>query len=256
MLIFKLAVVPLALLLLGIVERRHGPRIAGWLAGFPVIAGPLLLFVSLDHGKAFGSAAALAAFFGLLPWLSFSTVYAYCARFWGWGWSAVAGFSAWAIVATVIVALQGRSTLLQILPFAAILGAIWIYPNGKASDEPREHGWWPLAVRVLAGAVLTFVIARFSDSIGSRWSGTFMTFPVMGSIVAIANHIEFGKRAVQDAAAGMALGLVSVAIFCFVLAQALERTGIGAAFGLAILAAGLAHVLTWRVFRSGNRAEA
>ncbi len=91
MLILKLIVVPLALLLLGITERVHGPRAAGWLAGFPVIAAPLLLFITLDNGPAFGSAAALAALFGLVPWLSFGTVYAWCARYYDWPLCAAAG---------------------------------------------------------------------------------------------------------------------------------------------------------------------
>ena len=67
MLILKLTIVPLALLVFGIVERLHGPRVAGWLAGFPIVGGPLLLFVTLDHGIAFGSQAALGAYFGLVP---------------------------------------------------------------------------------------------------------------------------------------------------------------------------------------------
>ena len=66
LLILKLTIVPLALLIFGIVERLHGPRIAGWLAGFPIVGGPLLVFVTLEQGK-FGSAAALGAYFGLVP---------------------------------------------------------------------------------------------------------------------------------------------------------------------------------------------
>src|SRR6266481_5902827 len=50
LLILKLTIVPLALLVFGIVERLHGPRVAGWLAGFPIVGGPLLAFVTLDHG--------------------------------------------------------------------------------------------------------------------------------------------------------------------------------------------------------------
>jgi hypothetical protein len=69
LLILKLTIVPLGLLLFGIVERLHGPRVAGWLAGFPIVGGPLLLFMTLDHGLAFGAQAALGAYFGLLPWL-------------------------------------------------------------------------------------------------------------------------------------------------------------------------------------------
>ena len=78
MLILKLTIVPLALLLFGIAERLHGPRIAGWLAGFPIVGGPLLVFVTLEQGNDFGSQAALGAYFGLVPWLAFTATYACC----------------------------------------------------------------------------------------------------------------------------------------------------------------------------------
>ena len=80
LLILKLTIVPLALWLFGVIERAHGPRVAGWLAGFPIVGGPLLAFITLDHGNAFGSQAALGAYFGLVPWLAFTATYAFCAR--------------------------------------------------------------------------------------------------------------------------------------------------------------------------------
>ena len=52
MLILRLIIVPLAVLLLGITERVHGPRVAGWLSGFPVIAGPLLVFLASEGANA------------------------------------------------------------------------------------------------------------------------------------------------------------------------------------------------------------
>ncbi len=249
MLILKLIVVPLAVLLLGITERVHGPRAAGWLSGFPVIAAPLLLFITLDHGTAFGAAAARAAFFGLVPWLGFSTVYAWCARHAGWGWCALAGFAAWGVIALFVVAVQGISPWFEALPFAAALGAMWLHPNTRVADEERVHRWWRLAVRMVAGAAMTFVVARFAGTIGSRWSGTFTTFPVVGSIVAISNHVEHGRRAVQEAVAGMVFGIVSVEVFCFALYQLLGQVPVWQAFALALAAAMAAHLVTWQMTR-------
>ena len=50
---------------------------------------------------------------------------------------------------------------------------------------------------------------------GTRWSGLFTTFPVMGSIIAISSHLQYGRHAVQEAVAGMSMGLASVGAFCF-----------------------------------------
>ena len=249
MLILKLTIVPLALLLFGAIERRHGPRVAGWLSGFPIVGGPLLLFLTLDQGPAFGAQAALGAYFGLVPWLCFSMTYAWCARSLRWTWCAVISFSVWTAVAFLAVHLQDASRWLEILPFAAFIGAQFCFPRGEPSDEEREHVWWGTPARMIAGASLTLIITQFSTALGTHWSGIFTTFPVMGSIIAISSHLQYGRHAVQEAVAGLSMGLASVGVFCFAVYILLGITGIGAAFGAGLLACTTAHALTWLLFK-------
>jgi hypothetical protein len=249
-LILKLTIVPLALLVLGIIERLHGPRLAGWLSGFPVVAMPLLLFISLEHGPAFGSAAALGAWFGLVPWLAFTMTYAFCARSLNWVWCTIIGFAVWTVVAIGAVWLEDAPRWLEIVPLFGFALALTVYPRGEASDEEREHVWWGLPARMIAGAVLTVVITRFAANMGTHWSGIFATFPVMGSIIAISNHIQYGRHAVQEAVAGMSMGLASVGAFCFAAYALLSVTGLWAAFALALLASSSAHALTWLLFKN------
>jgi hypothetical protein len=248
-LILKLTIVPLALLVLGIIERLHGPRLAGWLSGFPVVAMPLLLFISLEHGPAFGSAAALGAWFGLVPWLAFTMTYAFCARTMNWAWCTIIGFAVWTIVALFAVWLEDAPRWLEIVPLFAFLIALTAYPRGEASDEEREHVWWGLPARMIAGAVLTVVITQFAAAMGTHWSGIFATFPVMGSIIAISNHIQYGRHAVMEAVAGMSMGLASVGTFCFAAYVFLGQTSLWIAFVLALLASSTAHALTWLLFK-------
>ena len=249
MLLLKLIIIPLAVLALGIAERLHGPRVAGWLSGFPVVALPLLLFMTLDHGRDFGSASALGAWFGLIPWLFFAMTYSFCSRALNWLWCIVISFAVWTAVAIVMLAVQGLSPWLKLLPLLAFAAALLAYPRGEASDEQREHVWWGLPARMIAGATLTLVITQFSDALGSRWSGLFSTFPMMGSVIAVSNHLQYGSRAVQEAVAGMSMGLASVGTFCFSLYIMLGMTGVWTAFGLALLASSTAHALTYLLFK-------
>jgi hypothetical protein len=249
LLILKLTIVPLALWLFGIVERAHGPRVAGWLAGFPIVGGPLLLFVTMDQGTQFGSQAALGAYFGLVPWLGFTMTYAFCSRRMGWLWCSLIGFSVWTALAVTAVMMRGASRWLELLPLAAFLAALFAYPRGEASDEEREHVWWGLPARMVAGAGLTILITQFAAAMGSRWSGIFATFPVMGSIICISSHLQYGRHAVQEAVAGMSLGLASVGTFCFAAYLLLGMTGMWAAFGLALVVSSTAHALTWLLFK-------
>jgi hypothetical protein len=249
LLILKLTIVPLGLLLFGIVERLHGPRVAGWLAGFPIVGGPLLLFITLDNGLAFGSQAALGAYFGLVPWLAFTMSYAFCSRRLNWFWSTAIGFAIWTVVALLAIRLEESSRWLELLPFAAFLGALFVYPRAPPSDEEREHVWWGQPARMIAGAGLTLAISQFAGALGSSWSGIFSTFPVMGSIICISSHLQYGHHAVQEAVAGMTMGLASVGTFCFALYVLLGAVAMWPAFGLALLACSSAHALTWLLFK-------
>ncbi|MES2471297.1 MAG: hypothetical protein V4601_00500 [Pseudomonadota bacterium] len=253
MLLLKLTLIPLAVLALGITERLHGPRVAGWLSGFPVVAFPLLLFVTLDHGGDFGSASALGAWYGLVAWLSFAMTYSWCSRRLNWFWCIAVSFAVWTAMAVIMLEAQRLSVWTELLPVLAFIVALASYPRGEASDEQREHVWWGLPARMLAGAVLTVVVTQFSEALGSRWSGMFSTFPMLGSVIAVSNHIQYGPRAVQEAVAGMSMGIASIGTFCFALYMLLPVTGIWTAFGLALAASSTAHALTYLLFKNKTK---
>ncbi len=249
MLILKLTLVPLALLVFGIVERLHGARVAGWLAGFPIVAGPILLLLALDRGEAFTAAAALGGYFGLVPWLAFTASYARGSRRWTWPLASLAGFALWAMAALAMIWLEGGPRWLEALPGLVLAAAILFYPRGEPSNEEREHIWWGLPARMLAGAALTLLITHFAERMGTRWAGIFTTFPVMGSIVAISIHIEHGRHAVQEAVAGMTTGLISIAVFCFAIYTLLGRLDVWPAFGVALAASCATHAFTFLLFK-------
>ena len=249
LLILKLTIVPLALLTLGVIERLHGPRLAGWLAGFPVIACPVLLFVAQEDGTAFAQAAALGAWFGLVPWLAFVLSYTALTRRFHWLACTVIGFGFWAVFAVVAVWLEDLSRWAAVIPLLAFVAAVMAFPHGEPSDEEREHVWWGLPARMAAGALLTWVILRFAGALGTHWSGVVTTFPVLGSIVCISNHLQYGRHAVREAAAGMTLGLITVGSFCFAVYVLLGLLGLWPAFACALLVSFTAHAATWLVFK-------
>jgi len=57
----KLLLVPSFLILITLASKRWGPGVAGWLAGLPVSAGPILFIVALEQGHVFAASAAAAS---------------------------------------------------------------------------------------------------------------------------------------------------------------------------------------------------
>ena len=57
-LLCKLALAPAFVVLVSVIARRFGPRIGGVVGGLPVVAGPILLVLALQHDEAFAAEAA------------------------------------------------------------------------------------------------------------------------------------------------------------------------------------------------------
>ena len=66
-LLLKVLLVPSLIALVTLAGRRWGQRLAGWLGGFPIVAGPVLLVLAIENGNAFAAEAAFAALVGLAP---------------------------------------------------------------------------------------------------------------------------------------------------------------------------------------------
>ena len=76
LLILKLLVAPGLVAGVTLAVRRWGPAIGGWLSGMPVVAGPVLVFITIEQGAAFGAQAAHATLAGLIGTIAFTVVYA------------------------------------------------------------------------------------------------------------------------------------------------------------------------------------
>src|SRR3954447_8191639 len=84
LLLLKLTLAPALVTATTIAGRRWGPRMAGWLGGVPVVVAPILLAITLEHGRSFGADAAAGALLGLLSLTGFILTYGWAARVMSW----------------------------------------------------------------------------------------------------------------------------------------------------------------------------
>jgi hypothetical protein len=64
-LLAKLLLAPACVVAVSLAGRRWGIAVAGILGGLPVVAGPILVVLTLVHGSAFGAEAAAGTLLGL-----------------------------------------------------------------------------------------------------------------------------------------------------------------------------------------------
>jgi hypothetical protein len=250
MLALKLLLVPALLAVVTLAGRRWGQRVAGWLGSFPIVAGPILLILTLENGASFGAAAAERALATVAATMGFFVLYARLAPRLSWPVTALACTACW----LVLVAWLGVLPPTPIAAAAVALAALLLAPRAMGREAPRAsspasstpaaaaHG--ELAARMLAGAALVLFTSGVAADFGPEASGHASLFPVVGGTAAIFNHARQGAGAAVDFLRGTHRGMWSVGVFCGVLSLTLPRWPIEAAFGAALAATVTMHALT------------
>jgi hypothetical protein len=255
MLALKIVLVPSFLLLVSVAGRSWGPSVAGWLAGLPVVAGPVLYLIALEHGPTFASNAASVSLGGVLTLVVFAAAYARASRHRSWGSSLALALSAWVACALLLARLPVHPLLSLCVAAAALAAAPRLFPREPpALQKSPARGRAELLLRMLAGAGLTLAVTAVAGSAGQEWSGLLAAFPMLSSILAVFSHRSQGAAHARAMLRSMACGLVSFAAFCFVLGIALARVGVPQAFALAAGAALAAQVATSKALPSGPAA--
>jgi len=253
-LVLKVCLVPSFLMLLSLAGKRWGPDVAGWLAGLPLVTGPILFFLAMAHGTSFASGAAAAALAAVGALLSFSVAYAHASQRSGWPVALLAGLLAWAAAASLL-SLMPLSPLVAGLVAAATLScARHLFPAVRPLPAARNPGAREVVLRMVAGALLTVGVTLVSGTLGFQWSGLLAVFPVMGTILAVFCHRDQGAAFAASLLRAMSAGLYSSSSFCLCLCLTLPRMGVAASFALSTGVAVLVQSLTRkRLVRASGR---
>lgn len=233
----KLALVPALIGAVTLAGRHWGATMAGWLSAFPIVSGPILYFIALDQGAAFVARAAVGTLAAVLAILVFAISYAWAATRFGWSICLAVAFAAY-LVAVAALSLAPPAVWI-VAP--AVYAALWIAPRlfptlNPAAPVNAQRGN-DIYLRMIAGAILVFLVTRFSAALGPQLSGVFAMFPVMASVLVAFSHHHSGARFAVELLRGMVLGFYAFATFCLVLAMTLPMLGIGTGFIVALLSA-------------------
>jgi hypothetical protein len=234
MLLLKLMLIPAFLYLLAQVARYYGPQRAGWMAGLPVVAGPILWLLLQEHGTDFATRAAMQAIAAIAASELFNLVYARCVTRSGWPLTLTVALCSWSLAAWL---LQG---LTLTLPSALAMAGLAVLINSRYLPRPRipalhTSGNENLWLRMLAAAVLTLLASLAASKLGARWSGVVAVFPLLAVVMAVSTQRMQGAAAVQALLRGMLLGRLGFAGFCLTLVLLLPRLEGNLAFLLAAL---------------------
>ena len=237
MLALKLLIVPTFIVLITLAARRWGPQVAGIMAGFPLVAGPILFFLDLEQGHAFAAIAATATVSAVNAAVAFGFAYAWTSRLRGWLPSLLVALAAWGITAFALAQWQPSLMVASMLTVGVLWLAPWALPAAAEVAAAKPTSPAELCARMGAGALLVVAVTSAAAVLGSRWSGLLAMFPVLASVLSVFSHRSYGPAYVTRLLRGMVTGYYSFTAFCVTLALLLPRAGTATAFIAGLAAA-------------------
>lgn len=233
-LVFKLVATPLLIQAASLAGRRWGPNVGGWLVGLPLTSGPIAFFLALEQGASFARGAAAGSLAGAAAEACFCLAYGWLAARVRWPLALAAGSAAFAVAAAMLE-LAGFSLLplLALVLFALVL-ALRLMPRPIAAPAVVPPRWWDIPARMAVATIVVVGLTAAAPRVGASLSGLIATYPLFAAVLAVFGHHMQGAAAAQRVLSGLLLGLFSFAGFFFVLAMAIEGSGIIIAFSAAI----------------------
>lgn len=237
MLALKLLLVPAFLAVISFAGKRWGPNVAGWLAGFPSLTGPILFFLALERGPEFTTGAAVLSLACVFCAISFGVTYAWACMRLPWQGSLACAFASWSLAAV----------LLSILPLtvagslAISLLTLFVAPRLFPRAETPPWGSRPLPAyellsRMVAGAAMVLAVTAAAEGLGTTWTGLFSAFPVMSSVLAVFSHRANGPGFALALLRAMIGGFYAYITYCLSVALLLDSWGIAATYTVAVVA--------------------
>jgi hypothetical protein len=248
----KLLLVPGLVAAVTLAVRTWGPGIGGWLAGLPVVAGPVLVFYAIEQGTVFAGQAAHATLAGLMATVAFGVAYARCSVRLKWYGCVLVGWTAFAAATFILYALQPALVVSLICLVAATIAGRRALPRVEPSGTPVVNPRGDLAIRLLATAILVLVLTGLAERLGPTLSGLLNAFPVLTTIMAAFTHAQRGGDAAVAFVNGYLRGIVGFALFCFVLALTIDRLGLPPALTAAL---GAQFVVSGFILRTSRAAS-
>jgi hypothetical protein len=235
-LIVKMVVTAAFLLAATITAERAGPLIGGLVATLPISAGPVYIFLALDHDAHFIAQSAL----GSLVTNAYNVIFAFTYAVLAQKRSLLASFgvaiAVWFCLVWIGAALSWTVVSAVMFNVIVIAVSLWLSAPLRHAPMPRvETRWYDLVLRATMVALLVGVVVTLSFRIGPTASGNLAVFPIVLSSIMIILHHRVGGPATAAVMANAIIGLGGFAVAVVVLNLSAEPFGSAVALALALL---------------------
>jgi len=157
LLALKLVLVPALVVAATLAGRRWGPRIGGLLASFPIVAGPALLFFTIEQGDAFAAEAARGTLVALVAVAGSGLAYAWASRAVPWWASLLLSRAGFVVITLALHGLGLGAFGALLVALASVVAARALLPGSTGVPARARRSPWDLPLRTLSAMAVASV---------------------------------------------------------------------------------------------------
>ena len=225
MLLLKLITVPLFISLISFVGKKWGSEIAGTLGAFPVVAGPILFFLTLEQGMIFGAKASIFVIYGSVSLLIFGLTYAWTCRFLNYIPCLFVSLIAWYVSAFLLSLCPQDLFFSTALTLSLLFVIPYLLPKSNIQNTSLP-GLKDMPIRMIVGMLLTISITSLANQLGAVWSGILSVFPVVTLVLVVFAHRSYGQDHVLQIFRGLSRGVYSFVAYFVIYSLCIESLGL------------------------------
>lgn len=234
-LVLKMAVTGLFVTLATVVAERLGPTVGALVVTLPVSAGPVYVFLALDHDAAFISASAVASLALNAITAIYVTIYVLLAQRRTMWISVSLALAVWLPAALVLGSIQWTAWSAFILNLVVFTLCFFIVEPFTFVPMPSAtRPWYDFVVRSGMVALLVAAVVMLSFRIGPTGSGVLAVFPVIYTSIMVILHHRVGGPVTAAVLANAIPGLAGFGAALLTLHLAAVPLGTVAALSLAL----------------------
>ena len=209
-LVVRMAVTAAFLLAATVTAERAGPLIGGLVATLPISAGPVYIFLSLDHDAAFVAQSALGSLVTNALNILFALFYILLAQKRSLTVSLGGAMAGWVVMTYAAGLVTWTLPTAILLNVAALAVSLWLSAPMRHVRAPIVHArWYDLVMRAVMVAVLVGTVVTLSFRIGATASGNLAVFPIVLTSLMLILHRRIGGKPTAAVMANAVIGLAA-----------------------------------------------
>jgi hypothetical protein len=234
----KLPLIGLAVWAASMASKRWGHRVGGWLAGMPVIVGPITGLLLVDLSPEQVRQAALATLVCQPALIVFLLVFAHTARWRRWGLSLPLALVAYGVTALALSSLARPEWVTVALALLSPeLGRRAMPALSTHADAPVPLPRSELAWRVAVALGVAAAVLGGASQLPPLWSGVLLAAPIAGAVLPCFTLPRHGADATVRMLSGFTRGQRGFVAFFVALLVLLPWAHPALAWGLSLGAA-------------------